>query len=101
MMYGKPAIPKSYLRQLGTRGYRLQSKPKNPNAKARMRLKLLQSDPRCYYCGLLLTEQTATLDHALPVSKGGKTREDNCCLACFPCNQAKGDKVMVLRKRIE
>jgi 5-methylcytosine-specific restriction endonuclease McrA len=35
----------------------------------------------------------ATLDHVMPVSKGGKTTWENCVTACAPCNATKADKV--------
>ena len=31
-----------------------------------------------------------TLDHIIPVAKGGNTTFANLCLACRPCNQFKG-----------
>jgi 5-methylcytosine-specific restriction endonuclease McrA len=33
----------------------------------------------------------ATVDHVIPVSKGGRDAPDNWQLACMPCNQAKAD----------
>jgi len=38
----------------------------------------------------------ATIDHVVPVSKGGKRYEKrNCAIACFGCNQRKADKMPV------
>ena len=35
----------------------------------------------------------ATVDHVIPTSKGGaKIDESNCVVACFRCNQRKGDE---------
>jgi 5-methylcytosine-specific restriction endonuclease McrA len=42
----------------------------------------------CVYCK---TEYNLTRDHVIPLSKGGLNRIDNIVLACFECNQAKGD----------
>lgn len=47
---------------------------------------------RCQYCGEGLTRRTATLDHVLPRSRGGKTVWTNVVVACMPCNQEKGDR---------
>jgi 5-methylcytosine-specific restriction endonuclease McrA len=33
----------------------------------------------------------ATVDHVVPLSKGGMERLDNMQLMCRRCNQAKGD----------
>jgi len=34
------------------------------------------------------------IDHIKPVSKGGKTEQDNLCLSCISCNRAKRDKLI-------
>lgn len=59
--------------------------------KANFPVSTLLSDQghRCYYCGKLLTEVTATIDHMLPLSRGGKNDRDNLCAACSPCNGFK------------
>jgi len=45
----------------------------------------------CQYCGTPLTIKSATIDHVLPASKGGKTSWDNCSIACEKCNFTKGN----------
>lgn len=49
----------------------------------------LRDEYLCQYCGDEVTEQHATLDHVLPVSKGGKTTWENSATACKPCNYRK------------
>ena len=37
----------------------------------------------------------ATIDHVVPVSKGGPRYDrKNCAIACYPCNQRKGDDLI-------
>jgi 5-methylcytosine-specific restriction endonuclease McrA len=43
----------------------------------------------CQYCGYT---KHLTLDHVIPISKGGKHSWDNVVTACERCNQAKGDR---------
>ncbi len=43
----------------------------------------------CQYCG---SGNTLTLDHVLPVSRGGKSSWENVVTACYPCNSSKGNK---------
>lgn len=55
----------------------------------------------CQYCG---TTHNLTLDHVLPLSKGGSHAWDNVVTACGSCNQKKGDRTpeqagMPLRNR--
>jgi 5-methylcytosine-specific restriction endonuclease McrA len=52
----------------------------------------LRDGGSCQYCGTHIERKDATLDHVLPVSKGGKTTWDNCVTACGPCNADKADK---------
>lgn len=53
---------------------------------------------RCVYCGVEVTNSpgkpqptSATCDHFIPRSKGGHDGKSNKVLACYGCNQAKGD----------
>jgi 5-methylcytosine-specific restriction endonuclease McrA len=54
----------------------------------------------CQYCGDDVSKKTATLDHVLPVSHGGKTTFENTVCACATCNANKGnDKKIVPRHK--
>jgi 5-methylcytosine-specific restriction endonuclease McrA len=44
----------------------------------------------CLYCEKVLQKKDCTLDHVLPVSKGGKTTFENTVTACGTCNANKG-----------
>lgn len=48
------------------------------------------SGGRCYYCRVLLSKGTATRDHKIPKSRGGR-QFGNLVLACQPCNAKKGN----------
>lgn len=64
---------------------------------AERRHKFVYQYGKCYYCGLTVEQRepphprAATLDHLLPLSKGGKSAMSNLVLACFRCNNEKGD----------
>lgn len=47
----------------------------------------------CQYCNTPYTKSNLTLDHVIPISRGGKTRWDNIVAACGPCNANKGNKI--------
>lgn len=63
---------------------------------------------KCVYCGkgnLIIDGEEcadghglghlATIDHVVPVSKGGsRYDESNCVVACFKCNQKKKDTLI-------
>lgn len=63
-------------------------KPK-VNMRMSKRNVFLRDQYTCQYCGTHCTDATATLDHVLPVSKGGKTTWENSTTACKPCNYKK------------
>lgn len=46
----------------------------------------------CQYCNTPYTKNNLTLDHVLPLSKGGRTKWENIVAACGPCNTRKGNK---------
>lgn len=52
----------------------------------------------CQYCMDDVSRKTATLDHVLPVSLGGKTTFENCVCACAVCNSAKGNNKKIVPK---
>lgn len=47
---------------------------------------------RCQYCYKRFPERELTLDHVLPVVRGGKKTWENIVSACIRCNQKKGDR---------
>ena len=53
-----------------------------------------RSRGRCAYCQLQekYSGHLLTLEHIIPEALGGPTVADNLCMACWSCNQAKGDR---------
>ena len=43
----------------------------------------------CHYCGAKVAPKELTLDHLVPVSRGGKSTKNNCVAACKACNNKK------------
>ena len=43
----------------------------------------------CHYCGKKFPEEELTLDHIVPVARGGKSTRGNLVICCRACNQAK------------
>ena len=43
----------------------------------------------CYYCGN--KPDTLSLDHVVPLSRGGKNVKENCKPSCIDCNRRKKD----------
>lgn len=48
----------------------------------------------CQICGKVLTKETVTIDHIIPVSKGGTNDIENLQPMCRSCNSRKGNRPM-------
>ena len=46
-------------------------------------------EEKCVYCGCT-NPLYLTIDHKLPIIRGGTDDEQNLTIACFPCNSLKG-----------
>lgn len=43
----------------------------------------------CHYCGRNVGPENLTLDHIIPISRGGTSTKGNCVPACKDCNSKK------------
>lgn len=89
---------------------------KTPRAKLRVRLRMHQRrvgkgapvtpaqieelehrQKRCYYCKKPFnSKRKSTLDHVIPLARGGLHDISNIVLACWPCNNKKSAKIVRL-----
>lgn len=60
----------------------------------------LRDNHKCQYCGTKVSNDTATLDHVIPQSKGGRGNWLNLTTACGFCNSRKGDKDLMKPMRL-
>ena len=44
----------------------------------------------CHYCGRQVGAENLTLDHVVPVARGGRSRPGNVVPCCRACNSQKG-----------
>jgi 5-methylcytosine-specific restriction protein A len=44
---------------------------------------------RCHYCYQSFPPETLTMDHQVPIARGGYSNKKNCVPACKSCNAAK------------
>lgn len=47
----------------------------------------------CHYCGKRFAPQMLTMDHVVPLSRGGKSVKGNVVPCCKACNTAKKTKL--------
>ena len=43
----------------------------------------------CYYCGKLFKPKDLTMDHIVPLARGGRSTKDNIVASCKECNTRK------------
>ncbi|QDK38729.1 HNH endonuclease [Bdellovibrio sp. NC01] len=46
----------------------------------------------CYHCGNRFKPAELTMDHLIPIARGGKSTKNNCVPSCKDCNSKKGYK---------
>jgi 5-methylcytosine-specific restriction protein A len=46
----------------------------------------------CYHCGEKFRTSELTMDHLIPIARGGKSNKKNCVPSCKECNTKKGYK---------
>lgn len=51
--------------------------------------KLQRAKGICHYCGETFPPEDLTMDHILPVVRGGKSVKSNCVPCCKACNTEK------------
>jgi len=47
------------------------------------------AEGRCYYCGRTLPKSDLTMDHVVPLTRGGKSVKGNLAVCCKECNTRK------------
>ncbi len=44
---------------------------------------------KCYYCSRKIAHKEITMDHLVPLARGGRSTKDNLVPSCKPCNNKK------------
>lgn len=96
----------SYSNETAQRVYRAFEDDKRINVAGTKRKKfelttkqaLLKRDgDKCFYTRVAMTEETATIEHLIPLSKGGKNNLDNLVLCTHESNQLMADKPLQVK----
>ena len=57
----------------------------------RRKRKLMERDEgKCFWCKTMLAYEDATMDHVIPMARGGTDALTNLVLSCQPCNNSRG-----------
>lgn len=52
-----------------------------------------RSNGICYYCGGSFPPASLTMDHLIPLSRGGRSNKENIVACCKECNNQKKNKL--------
>lgn len=63
--------------------------------KSRWWQNLIANKASCYYCQKALKKEDVTMDHVVPLLRGGRSTKGNVVMACKPCNNAKKDQLVM------
>jgi 5-methylcytosine-specific restriction endonuclease McrA len=70
---------------------RLRENHKKKIKRVALKQKILdKTNGKCIYCGMVLTVESMTTDHIIPISHGGDNGLDNLVPSCLRCNNLKG-----------
>ena len=65
-----------------------------------MRQAILRKIKNCHWCGAHLTIDTSTVEHIIPLARGGLENASNRTLACPKCNHSRGSNMPELESMI-
>jgi hypothetical protein len=68
----------------------------SPSTRARV---IERCGNKCSYCGISGLKAEMTMDHVMPISKGGDGRIENLTAACRPCNSSKSNKIITVSEQ--
>lgn len=79
------------------------SRPSKTRRKALIEAVVARDGNFCWYCLRPFAEPfenglVATLDHVIPISRGGANHMDNFRAACRPCNGKRGDRTQLTHR---
>jgi hypothetical protein len=85
MAFVPPPIPPRQLRE-----------KRKGNSRA-IRARMLRKSHKCHWCKKPLSINTSTIDHVIPLHRGGLDNANNRVLACEPCNRERGHAMPELK----
>ncbi len=61
----------------------------------KLRKKMLKGRARCkcHWCETMIDLDTSTVEHVIPLDRGGLNNANNRVLACSPCNNKRGNSM--------
>ena len=77
---------------------RVKPEKRSKNSRDKRRKMIAKGINKCYWCKEPLTLDTSTVEHIVPLARGGLDNANNRTLACKNCNEARGCNMPELNK---
>lgn len=72
-------------------------KDKRSGSSKKIRAAIFKKVKSCHWCNKPLTVDDSTLEHIIPLSRGGLDHSNNRTLACYECNHGRADDMPELK----
>lgn len=94
LIEGKPFIQSAHSKIRVPEIVILTKYDKTPYREVKLNRKnlLIRDNFTCQYTGKKITKESATIDHVIPRSRGGKSTWDNLVMSCLEVNAKKADR---------
>lgn len=74
-----------------------EHKDKRRKGSKKYRQRMLHKFDKCHWCGCKMTLENSSIEHIIPLYRGGLDNANNRVLSCIPCNQARGHNMPELK----
>lgn len=66
---------------------------RSKNSRRKRQALIRAKGPHCHWCQTRITLDTSTIEHVVPLARGGLDNANNRVLACEPCNTERGQNM--------
>ena len=93
----KNVTPKQAIQMCFTEPSGIKKKDKRKgNSRLKRQRMIDKGIKNCHWCGVEIDIDSSTLEHIIPLDKGGLENANNRTLACEKCNNERGNKMIEL-----
>lgn len=85
----KTTLPMDFYYESAPEAHKKKQRQKARELRATQWWKRLINEGICYYCGEKFAKEVLTMDHKVPIARGGMSTKTNIVVSCKECNTKK------------